>query len=643
MSDHPPDSSSPSSESGVALRAGGDIKVTGDVAGRDLSKIINNITNIFTSKRDSLERRNRRAMLEKVGNFWVKGVLEQSLHGAALIEMGMEYKLEAVQYPWATIFQRPDQPAQPLPPGTKTAEVFDQVSGELLILGAPGSGKTTMLLDLARDLIARAEQDETLLIPVVFNLSSWAEKRPPLAEWLVDELRFRYSVPKKIAEAWVKNDYVLPLLDGLDEVKLEYRTVCVEAINRFRQEHGLLPTVVCSRTADYEAINAKIQLHGAILLQSLTRKQIDTYLQNGGEQLASIRTLLQGDTELQWLAKSPLMLSIMALAYRETTIESLPKLTTIEAQRKHLFATYVQRMLKRRGIDKRYTQKQVIHWLCWLAQRMVDHAQTVFFLERMQPSWLQNKFQRRLYKLATGLVAGLVAGLLFGLVIGLSGGFFAGLIIGLMVMLMEEELKTVETLHWSGSDPLEEIRIVETLRWSWSDATVGLFFGLVIGLGIGLGVGLRIGPNVGLSIGLTFGLPIVLTVGLFHGLRISNEVETKTAPNQGVWRSAKNALLSGLFVGLIFWLASGLFSGLNDALIIGLIVGLLGALHYGGRACIQHFSLRFTLYRNGSMSLNYVRFLDYCAERIFLRKVGGGYIFVHRLLMEYFAGLEGEV
>jgi len=33
------------------------------------------------------------------------------------------------------------------------------------------------------------------------------------------------------------------------------------------------------------------------------------------------------------------------------------------------------------------------------------------------------------------------------------------------------------------------------------------------------------------------------------------------------------------------------------------------------------------------------RFLDYAAALIFLRKVGGGYIFVHRLVMEHFAGL----
>jgi hypothetical protein len=40
------------------------------------------------------------------------------------------------------------------------------------------------------------------------------------------------------------------------------------------------------------------------------------------------------------------------------------------------------------------------------------------------------------------------------------------------------------------------------------------------------------------------------------------------------------------------------------------------------------------------MPWNYPRFLDYAAERILLRKVGGGYIFTHRLLLDYMATLE---
>jgi hypothetical protein len=34
--------------------------------------------------------------------------------------------------------------------------------------------------------------------------------------------------------------------------------------------------------------------------------------------------------------------------------------------------------------------------------------------------------------------------------------------------------------------------------------------------------------------------------------------------------------------------------------------------------------------------------LTYCVERIFLRKVGGSYIFIHQLLMEHFASLYTE-
>ncbi|GER86559.1 hypothetical protein KDW_07210 [Dictyobacter vulcani] len=39
------------------------------------------------------------------------------------------------------------------------------------------------------------------------------------------------------------------------------------------------------------------------------------------------------------------------------------------------------------------------------------------------------------------------------------------------------------------------------------------------------------------------------------------------------------------------------------------------------------------------MPLNVVHFLDDIAEHILLQKVGGGYIFMHRLLLEYFVGI----
>ena len=111
----------------------------------------------------------------------------------------------------------------------------------LLIMGSPGSGKTTLLLEVARDLLDRATEHVTYPIPVVFPLSTWAESRRPIAEWLVDELNLRYYVHRKIGQEWVDTDQIAPLLDGLDEVKPEHRVACAEAINAFRQDHGLLP------------------------------------------------------------------------------------------------------------------------------------------------------------------------------------------------------------------------------------------------------------------------------------------------------------------------------------------------------------------------------------------------------------------
>jgi hypothetical protein len=77
---------------------------------------------------------------------------------------------------------------------------------------------------------------------------------------------------------------------------------------------------------------------------------------------------------------------------------------------------------------------------------------------------------------------------------------------------------------------------------------------------------------------------------------------------------------------------------LNWGVFWGLYVGLL----MGGVACIVHISLRTVFYFHSYIPWNYARFLDYAVERIFLQKVGGGYIFIHRLLMEHFAAMQFE-
>jgi predicted NACHT family NTPase len=70
--------------------------------------------------------------------------------------------------------------AIPVPGTLRDSLVLLAGGNALLILGAPGSGKTTTLLELARSLIAASEAHADEPVPVVLNLSSWANKQLPI-------------------------------------------------------------------------------------------------------------------------------------------------------------------------------------------------------------------------------------------------------------------------------------------------------------------------------------------------------------------------------------------------------------------------------------------------------------------------------
>jgi hypothetical protein len=118
------------------------------------------------------------------------------------------------------------------------------------------------------------------------------------------------------------------------------------------------------------------------------------------------------------------------------------------------------------------------------------------------------------------------------------------------------------------------------------------------------------------------------------------------AVSSGLGAGLGAGLLVGLLVGPGVWLHDGLRAGLGAGLGVGLFVGPLAGLatglRYGGRACLQHLVLRLGLWYTGFAPWTYVDFLDYAAERLLLRKVGGGYSFIHRRLQDYFAARYAE-
>jgi serine/threonine protein kinase len=305
--------------------------------------------------------------------------------------------------------------------------------------------------------------------------------------------------------------------------------------------------------------------------------------------------------------------------------------------------------------------------------------------------------QRHLQRaLLVALLIGLSYGLAIALItppsnrlsIGLGFGLTTGLKYGLASILISVILERLP----------KAIHLTERVSFSWRNLRKRLFAptharlsltltgGIVIfiGLSTGLILGLSNGPSDGLSglgYGLGYGLSYGLSAGLLYWLLLGLyqsiaqeriEDQDRRVPNQGIRQSLRNSLLLGFISGTMIggiaivtfalsyelnvWLSHRLSSTLDDFLshklsdaqnhglssfwALFIASSILVWLITGGLAVWRHCVIRFLLRRTQSFPWNAHQFLDDATARILLRRVGGGYSFTHRLLLDHLADMK---
>jgi hypothetical protein len=201
----------------------------------------------------------------------------------------------------------------------------DDIEGKLLILGAPGAGKTTALLSLAEQLVYGAISQPRTVIPVIFELSTWQNDNQSIQDWLIEQLYDLHGGNRKskLYEQWLERQVLLPLLDGLDELGLERQKKCTQKLNKFAEHYPQM--VVCCRVKEFEAVDIKLRnLRGAVCLQSLSDSQIQDYLSRlkrpelweAIQTTPSLQAMLEPTTEGDpGLLRVPLFVKLVADVY----------------------------------------------------------------------------------------------------------------------------------------------------------------------------------------------------------------------------------------------------------------------------------------------------------------------------------------
>lgn len=308
--------------------------------------------------------------------------LDQSMGELVRAELGLESLRTAVAPPTRTYVGVPGGTWEP--DGNSTVlDAFDRFDESLLILGEPGAGKTTMLLQLASALLDRTGGNGPL--PVLVELGSWRPDKRTARDssydtgefraWLLDRVQATYSIGAEIAATWLDHRDLVLLLDGLDEVAAGLRAQCVRLINGLQERHPRLRIVVTSRSEQYGRLPGHIPLalRGAIAIRPLTETQLTSYLSSPA--FASLRRAVQADPTLRELLTAPIWLNVMAIAFRQAE----PNLTgDLAERRRQLFGHYVARMLSRRdGTGPGHNPTTIIGWLSQVATSLHRRNQAV--------------------------------------------------------------------------------------------------------------------------------------------------------------------------------------------------------------------------------------------------------------------------
>jgi Effector-associated domain 11/NACHT domain len=409
-------------------------------------------------------------------------------------------------------------PEQAIP--EEIGKLFQDAHGRLLIVGQPGMGKTTLLLELA-DRLFDLEVDA---LPLLINLASWKSDFNTLENWLEEVLPSELSTNKSGAKAVLQQSNLILLLDGLDELKEPSEMAsCLAAIAEYGATAGRRFVITC-RIEDYKAIQEDARVNLQIEVGSLDATELIAELDKIGYQQPEAKALaqaLRSDELLQEVVTTPFYFNTLQLLYAGKT----PVFTTtdLDARKSEIEQKFIEYALQPAKL-KAYKPEDAQRWLSFLASSMTDKSKVVFELVDLQYGWQKwTKSEKFVAYQIRSLIAGLSSGIVLSLTLSLAFGLVFGLVFGL--------------------------------------AKKSLILGIINGLYLGLVFGLMISLFLGVAICLIFGLTENIKL-FWPTIETKDRIVGSLTFGNYTKEHLVLSLAIGLFVGLLAAVFNGIFIGL---------------------------------------------------------------------------------
>lgn len=510
--------------------------------------------------------------------------------------------------------------------GEEIQQIFEKARRRLLVTGLPGAGKTSLLLNLALELLETAPDH----LAVLLNLATWRSDFPSFDDWLREILPAELGVTKRYAADILQAGKLTLLLDGLDEVAEEHRASCLKAIG----EYGRLGRdyVISTRKDEYKALEKDAPVWAQIDVLPLTDKQLLAQLDHADRrdfpEAPDLKAALEHDPLLLRVAETPFYLNCLQLLFRGGSTLSelnlypdeetegitkihgylvknnLPRPTGVMGLQYGQAANLIEKEIVKRFIEQVLAQpnkhgspEQVRHWLAFLASRMTQRNKVVFELVDLQYDWWKWSKAVLIFPIIIKETIIFDVLIIFACLLAITMKQYFMLILflisvwtiafGSLKKVANPSIETIEKIGFTLQQFLYHYK--GNKKWH-----------LIIRVFASGGI---FGAAAIYTFGWLLGCFVWIATGLMYVLLISNqEISSSslqiTTPYQRFIASAK-------------------------------------ALHF---SILQHWLLRWQLYRAGVLPLRLVHFLNEMTARHLLETDGATWRFRHRILQEYFAG-----
>ncbi|MEU5691416.1 NACHT domain-containing protein [Actinosynnema sp. NPDC020468] len=523
------------------------------------------------------------------------------------------------------------------PPGRSDAVVgaFErQHAHRLVLLGEPGSGKSTTAMLLTRGLLDRYDGGP---VPLLLSLSSWDPEHEDVRAWLTRRLYEDHPALRNselygsyAGDLMVEQRRVLPVLDGLDQVR--HRADALDKLVRAFPAHT--PLVLTCRAHEFEGLT--VPGADVVELHPLDHEEIAGYLRAHADPVTAARwepifLHLRGepDGRLATALATPLAVWLAGTVYAYGEPSELLDRTRFPDRRSiedHLVDSVVDQAFGDRGIAHQVGASQVWprdrarRWLAFLASAM-DRRGT------RELAWWE--LRRSVH--ATWLA------LLGALVLGSIGGFGVG---WLMAYASTPKLAPVTGL---AAGVAVAVAALSASRDRAPKPRLGVWRSLVVVSGVvGTAVGLVFGALYGLSAGLVVGLGLAVASALRFALGSSAELTHPSSPQWTMARDRVAVWTGSLVLAVVFGGAAGLVFGPYQTGMVGL--GLACGLLLGFTLSVLHLRwwwftvARVWLAARGKLPWELTVFLDDARKLGVLRQAGACHQFRHALVQDRLTG-----